>query len=50
MLGKNKFKQRSWEEVNASIRRGWGNIKPATQIHISKKYKKPKHKKNWNEE
>lgn len=47
---KNKPKQRSWEEVNASIRRTWENVKPYTQPHESKKYKKPKYKKDWKEE
>ena len=44
-----KSKQRSWEEVNASIRRDWGDVKPYTRVHESKKYKKPKHKKREEE-
>ena len=45
-----KCKQRSWEEVNASIRREWGDVKPYTRVHDSKKNKKPKYKKDWREE
>lgn len=45
-----KCKPRSWEEVNASIRRDWGEVKPYTRVHESKKNKKPKYKKDWREE
>ena len=43
-------KLKTWEETNASIRKDWGNVKPYTQIHESKKNKKPKYKKDWMKE
>lgn len=48
-MATSKPKQRSWEEVNNSLRRDWGNVKPYTVPHESKKHKRPKHKKREEE-
>ena len=44
-----KPKIKTAAEVAMSGRNDWGNVKPATQIHESKKYKRPKHKKREEE-
>lgn len=31
-------------DIIKSMRNGWGNVKPYTRIHVSKKHKKPKYK------
>lgn len=36
-------------EIAQSIRNDWGDVKPYTVVHESKKYKKPKHKKREEE-
>ena len=36
-------------EIAQSIRNDWGDVKPYTRVHESKKYKKPKHKKREEE-
>ena len=36
-------------EVAMSGRNDWGDVKPYTRVHESKKYKKPKHKKREEE-
>ena len=43
MSKKKKTQPRNSYEVNRSIRRDWGAIKPYTKVENSKKYKKPKH-------
>lgn len=40
-----KTKIKTSAEIAQSIRNDWGDVKPYTRIHESKKYKKPKHKK-----
>lgn len=44
-----KTTEKTWTEINESLRRDWGNVKPYTVIHESKKYKKPKHRKREEE-
>lgn len=44
-----KPKIKSPEELATSVRNDWGNVKPYTQPHESKKYKKPKYKKREEE-
>lgn len=41
---------RSQYEVYRSIRKDWGEIKPYTRIEEDKRRKKPKYKKDYNEE
>ena len=50
MSKKKKTKPRNSYEVNRSIRRDWGAIKPYTRIEEDKRKKKEKHKKGWDEE
>lgn len=50
MSKKNKNKQRSQYEVIRSIRNDWGMVKPYTRIEEDKRFKKPKHKKGYDEE
>ena len=40
-----KPKIKTSAEIAQSIRNDWGDVKPYTRVHESKKYKKPKHKK-----
>ena len=44
-----KPKIKTAAEIAQSIRNDWGDVKPYTRIHESKKYKKPKHKKREDE-
>jgi hypothetical protein len=44
-----KPKIKTSAEIVQSIRNDWGNVKPYTRVHESKKYKKPKHKKREEE-
>lgn len=44
-----KPKIKTSAEIAQSIRNDWGDVKPYTVIHESKKYKKPKHKKREEE-
>jgi hypothetical protein len=44
-----KPKVKTSAEIAQSIRNDWGEVKPYTQVHESKKYKKPKHKKREEE-
>ena len=37
-------------EIAQSIRNDWGEVKPYTRIHESKKHKRPKHKKREEEQ
>lgn len=41
---KKKPKIKTSAEIAQSIRNDWGEVKPYTRIHESKKYKRPKHK------
>ena len=50
MSKKKKTQPRNSYEVNRSIRRDWGAIKPYTRIEEDKRRKKEKHKKDWDEE
>lgn len=50
MSKKKKTKLRNSYEVNRSIRRDWGTIKPYTRIEENKKKKKEKYRKDWEEE
>lgn len=50
MSKKKKTKVRDSYEVNRSIRRDWGVISPVTKVIPDKRDKKPKHKKEWDEE
>lgn len=50
MSKKKKIKPRNSYEVNKSIRRDWGVIKPYTRIEENKKKKKEKYRKDWEEE
>ena len=50
MSKKKKTKVRDSYEVNRSIRRDWGTISPVTKVIPDKRDKKPKHKKEWDEE
>ena len=47
MSKKKKTKVRDSYEVNRSIRRDWGVINPVTKVIPDKRDKKPKHKKEW---
>ena len=44
-----KPKVKTAAEIAQSIRNDWGNVKPYTVVHESKKYKRPKHKKREEE-
>lgn len=44
-----KPKIKTAAEIVQSIRNDWGEVKPYTRIHESKKHKKPKHKKREEE-
>lgn len=35
---------KKYVDIIKSTRKGWGNVKPYTRVHVSKKYKKPKYK------
>lgn len=35
---------KKYVDIIKSMRNDWGNVKPYTRIHVSKKYKKPKYK------
>ena len=48
-MGKNKNTFKTSVEIAQSIRNDWGEVKPYTRVHESKKYKKPKHKKREEE-
>ena len=50
MSKKKKTTPRNSYEVNCSIRRDWGAISPVTKVIPDKRNKKPKHKKEWDEE
>lgn len=50
MSKKKKTTPRNSYEVNRSIRRDWGAIKPYTRIEEDKRKKKEKYKKGWDEE
>lgn len=50
MSKKKNNKPRNSYEVNRSIRRDWGAIKPYTRIEEDKRKKKEKYKKGWDEE
>lgn len=43
-------KPREQWQVIASQRHDWGNINPVTRVIPDKRNKKPKHKKEWDEE
>ena len=47
---KSTNKPRSNYEVYRAIRKDWGEIKPYTRVETDKRFKKPKHKKGWDEE
>lgn len=47
MSKKKKIKPRNSYEVNRSIRRDWGAISPVTKVIPDKRNKKPKYKKEW---
>lgn len=47
---KSKTQPRSNYEVYRSIRKDWGVINPVTKIIPDKRNKKPKYKKEWDEE
>ena len=49
-MSKKKEKKRTNLEIYNSIRKDWGEVKPYTRIEEDKRFKKPKHKKGWNEE
>ena len=44
-----KPKVKTSAEIAQSIRNDWGDVKPYTVAHESKKHKKPKHKKREEE-
>lgn len=46
---KKKPKIKTSAEIAQSIRNDWGEVKPYTRIHESKKHKRPKHKKREEE-
>lgn len=50
MSKKKKTQPRNSYEVNRSIRRDWGDISPVTKIIPDKRNKKPKHKKEWEDD
>lgn len=50
MSKKKKVKERTQYEVIRSIRGDWGQVKPYTRVEDDKRFKKPKHKKGWDEE
>ena len=50
MSKKNKTQPRSQYEVYQSMRKDWGMVKPYTRVEDDKRFKKPKHKKGWDEE
>lgn len=50
MSKKKKVKERTQYEVIRSIRGDWGQVKPYTRIEDDKRFKKPKHKKEWDKE
>ena len=50
MSKKKKTKARNSYEVNRSIRRDWGAINPVTKVIPDKRNKKPKYKKEWEDE
>lgn len=50
MSKKKKTKVRDSYEVNRSIRRDWGAINPVTKVIPDKRDKKPKHKKEWEDD
>lgn len=41
---KQQTKLKTWQEINNSLRRDWGNVKPYTRVEEDKRRKKPKHK------
>lgn len=47
---KNKNQLKSQYEVIRSIRGDWGTVKPYTRIEEDKRFKKPKHKKGYEDE
>lgn len=47
---KRQTKRKTWQEINNSLRRDWGNVKPYTRIEEDKRYKKPKHKERYEDE
>lgn len=50
MSKSSKNKPRNSYEVNRSIRKDWGIINPVTKVIPDKRNKKPKHKKEWEDE
>ena len=42
---KEECEMKKYVDIIKSMRNDWGNVKPYTRIHVSKKYKKPKYKK-----
>ena len=49
-MSRKKTKPRNSYEVNRSIRRDWGAIKPYTRIEEDKRKKKDKYKKGWEDD
>lgn len=49
MSKKKKPTIKSPAELAQSVRNDWGDVKPYTRVHESKKYKRPKHKKQEGE-
>ena len=49
-MSKTKRQPKDSYDIYKSIRRDWGDVKPYTRVHDSKKNKKPKYKKDWREE
>lgn len=47
---KRQTKLKTWQEINSSLRRDWGNVKPYTRIEEDKRRKKPKHKVRYEDE
>lgn len=47
---KSANKPRSNYEVYRSIRKDWGVLNPVTKVIPDKRNKKPKHKKEWEDE
>ena len=42
-------KVKTYVEIFKTERKTWGNINPVTRVIPDKRFKKPKHKKGWDE-
>lgn len=48
-MGREKKTIKTSAEIAQSIRNDWGEVKPYTRVHESKKHKRPKHKRREEE-